>query len=71
MRCLGPLTACIVGPLALTAGASLFLGSLVCVAFFAGNRAPGNGRATPDDETAEGRTGAPDAAARARRRRAL
>jgi hypothetical protein len=72
MRCLAPLTACIVGPLALTAGAGLFLGSLACVAFCAGIRAPaGNGRATPEDEAAEGRAGAPDAAARARRRRAL
>lgn len=73
MRCLRPLTCFVLGPLALTAGAGLVLGSLACVALCAGNRAPaGNGRpATPEDEAAEGRAGAPDAAARARRRRAL
>ncbi|HET6161718.1 MAG TPA: hypothetical protein VFE34_25480 [Dongiaceae bacterium] len=36
MRCLGPLSACVIGSLTLTAGAGFFLGSLVCLAVGAG-----------------------------------
>jgi len=77
MRCLGPLCGLVIGPLALTAGAGLFAGTLACLALCArdGAAASKNGRAAPGDQGAPGRengpAGAPDAAARARRRRAL
>lgn len=32
MRCVGPLSACIIGPLMLTAGATAFLAALSCIA---------------------------------------
>ena len=47
MRCLGPLCGFVIGPLALTAGAGLFLGSLACLAgacAWASNGRPGTPR---------------------------
>jgi hypothetical protein len=72
MRCLGLLSALVLGPLALTTGAGLFAGSLTCLALSAcnGTTAATGGRATPEEQNTKDRGGAPEVSAR-RRRRAL
>jgi hypothetical protein len=68
MRCLGPLCGLVLGPLALTAGTGLFLGSLACLAgacAWAANSRP----ATLEAEGAEGVAAAPEPARRRQRRR--
>jgi hypothetical protein len=73
MRCLVPLSACIIGPLALTAG--LVAGTLACLALGTHDwPAAGNGRrSTPQGEDSAGRVGgiagATEPAARPRHRR--
>lgn len=72
MRLLRPLAcACAIGPLALAAGAGLFVGSMMCVAVGARNRIVNGGKAAPEGEGGAARPGttARAAAAGARRRR--
>jgi hypothetical protein len=67
MRCLGSLCGLVIGPLALTTGAGLFLGSLACLAgacAWAGNGRPG----IRETEDGAGAAGAPEPARRPRRR---
>lgn len=67
MRCLGPLCGLMIGPLVLTAGAGLILGSLACLAgacAWAGNGWPG----IRETEGGDGAAGAPEPAGRPRRR---
>ena len=50
MRCLGSLSACVIGPLLLTAGTATFLASLACLTLGARDWAENGQRATRDAE---------------------
>jgi len=59
MRCLGPLSACVIGPLVLTAGTATFLAALACLTLGAwdwnGRRATREGEDTARPVGAAGR----------------
>lgn len=52
MRCVGALSACIIGPLVLTAGAATFLAALSCVTLGAWDWSHNGRRATLEGEDA-------------------
>ena len=68
MRCLGAISACLIGPLVLTAGAATFLAALSCVTLGAcGRRATREGE---DAATSVGTAGRPHQEKRRRQSRA-
>ena len=69
MRCLGPISACLIGPLVLTAGAATFLAALSCVTLGACDWSRNGRRATREGEDAATSVGTAGESHQEKRRR--